>query len=96
MAFRILPSALQDIRSISVHIAKDNPRAAKKWVVTVKEKCRRIGRTPGLGTGRAEIDPTLRVVAVGKYLILYRMSGPDVEIVRVLHGARDWQSLLRV
>jgi plasmid stabilization system protein ParE len=28
------------------------------------------------------------------YLIFYRVSTADVEIVHVLHGARDWAGLL--
>lgn len=94
MAFRILPTAISDIRSVSRHIAQDNPRAAKLWALAIKEKCRRIGRAPGIGTARPEVDPALRLFPVGKYLIFYRHTGPDVEIIRVLHGARDWHSLL--
>jgi toxin ParE1/3/4 len=94
MAFRILPTAMSDIRSIALYIAQDNPRAARNWAVKVKEKCRSIGRAPGMGTVRPELAPGLRIFPVGRYLIFYRQTGPDVEIVRVLHGARDWSSLL--
>jgi toxin ParE1/3/4 len=31
---------------------------------------------------------------VGNYVILYRPIEAGVEIVRVLHGARQWQDLL--
>jgi toxin ParE1/3/4 len=30
----------------------------------------------------------------GDYLIFYRVRGRQVEIVRILHGARDWNALL--
>jgi toxin ParE1/3/4 len=94
MAFRILPAAMADIRSISLYIAQDNPRAARSWALKVKEKCRSIGQTPGMGIYRPELAPDLRFLPVGRYLIFYRQTGPDVEIVRVLHGARNWPSLL--
>ena len=49
---------------------------------------------PGMGTARPEVDLTLRLFPVGNYLIFYRHTEFDVEIVRVLHGARNWQTLL--
>jgi len=30
---------------------------------------------------------------VGNYLLLYRVISGDIELVRVVHGARDLQSL---
>ena len=94
MTLRLLSSARADIRAIADYIARDSPNAAERWSETVISKCERIGKTPGMGTARSDVDPALRALPVGKYLIFYRLSGPDVEIVRVLHGARDWQALL--
>lgn len=40
------------------------------------------------------IAPGLRSFPVGKYLIFYRLIDGGLEIVRVLHGARDIENLL--
>ena len=32
----------------------------------------------------------MRVLVEGNYLILYRVTEKSVEIVRIVHGARDW------
>jgi toxin ParE1/3/4 len=37
--------------------------------------------------------PALRSLSVGNYLIFYRPLADGIEIVRVLHGARDIDSL---
>ena len=94
MSYRILPLAERDIEGIVFYIAEDNSIAARKWLNDIHARCRRISEMPGMGTAKPEVNPDLRVSPIGNYLILYRQIGPDVEIVRVIHGARHWQKLL--
>ncbi len=49
---------------------------------------------PGMGVARPEVRPNLRIFPVGNYLILYQRIGQNAEIIRVIHGARQWQDLL--
>jgi toxin ParE1/3/4 len=44
---------------------------------------------PHAGQRRTELRPCLRSFPVGNYLIFYRPLRGGVELVRVLHGARD-------
>lgn len=44
---------------------------------------------PEAGRSRSELQMGLRSFPVGRYLIFYRPSATSVEIVRVLHSARD-------
>ena len=58
---------------------------------------RRLAETPGLGHVRedlAAIDPALRFWPVYSYLIVYRAETAPLEVVRVLHGARDVRRIL--
>jgi toxin ParE1/3/4 len=43
---------------------------------------------PRPGRSRREIAPGVRALVEGDHLILYRVDGRDVDIVRVVHGAR--------
>jgi len=88
MPYRILPLAERDIEEIVDYIAEDNPAAALKWLNEIHTRCRRISEMPGIGIAKPEVHPDLRMSPIGNYLILYQQIGPDVEIVRVLHGAR--------
>jgi toxin ParE1/3/4 len=54
-----------------------------------------IARYPQLGRKRDELRPGLRSYPAENYLILYRIEGPDVLIVHVLHGRRDIEALIR-
>ncbi|TAE60722.1 MAG: type II toxin-antitoxin system RelE/ParE family toxin [Nostocales cyanobacterium] len=40
-----------------------------------------------------ELAPSLRSFPVGKYLLFYRSVVDGIELVRVIHGARDIQNL---
>ena len=57
-----------------------------------------MGRQPGskdLAIPRAHHVPALGSLAYGRYVIFYRAVADEVEIVRVLHGARDIRRALR-
>ncbi len=94
MTFRLAPEAEADIEGIALYIAEDNPLAAKRWFDDIQRKCQRLGEAPGMGVARPDVRPGLRMFPVGNYLILYREIEQGAEIVRVLHGARQWQELL--
>jgi antitoxin ParD1/3/4/toxin ParE1/3/4 len=56
---------------------------------------RRLAEAPGLGHLRDDLtDEPLRFWAVYSYLIVYRPETDPLEIVRVLHGARDVRAVL--
>lgn len=38
----------------------------------------------------------MRHRTVGKYLIFYRVDAASVDVARILHGARDYHSLLDI
>ena len=94
MTFRLKPEAEADIANIALYIAAENPSAARRWLDNIELRCRNLGETPGLGVARPDVRPDLRMFPVGNYVILYRPIEAGVEIVRVLHGARQWQDLL--
>ncbi|QGM96697.1 type II toxin-antitoxin system RelE/ParE family toxin [Methylocystis parvus] len=94
MSFKLKPRAEQDIEEIVSYIAADSPAAARQWFESMRRACERLAEMPKMGVARPEIRPDLRTFPVGNYLIAYREAGLDVEIVRILHGARQWRELL--
>lgn len=94
MTFRLRPEAEADIEGIVLYIAADNPVAARAWFDDLHVRFRRLAATPEMGVARDDVRPGLRFFPVGRYLVLYRIDAPHVEIVRVVHGARQWQELL--
>lgn len=79
--------------SIWRYIAEDKPQAATGLIHTINEKCALLADNPLLGQARPDIAPDFRYFVVGNYLILYREAAYGVEIIRVLHGARNLKAL---
>ena len=94
MSYRLRPQAETDIEAIVLYIAEDNPSAARRVHNELYRRCQQIGEMPGIGIDRSAVRPGLRSVPVGNYLILYQQTDNGVEIVRVVHGARQWENLL--
>jgi toxin ParE1/3/4 len=87
--------AQRDIDEISLHIAQTSVAAALRWYDDLDKSFRRIANAPGMGTAHDSIDPGLRSVAMGNYLVFFRKVRRGIEIVRVIHGARKWQRILK-
>lgn len=94
MRIRRLPQAIRDVDDIWLHIAADDPGAANRMVERLAAGVARLADFPESGPARPEIGVGARGVMVGKYLVLYRVNADCVEIVRVIHGAREIAGLL--
>lgn len=60
----------------------------------IAETTDRLADFPESGTPRSELGPGLRSLVVGHYLVLYRVGPDSVDIVRVVHGARELRALI--
>ncbi len=78
-----------DLVEAALRIAEENPLAADRWLDTIEEKCRLLAQMPGLGRKRPDLAPELRGFPIGNYIIFYRAVPEGIQVIRVLHGARD-------
>ncbi|MCH8269553.1 MAG: type II toxin-antitoxin system RelE/ParE family toxin [Acidobacteria bacterium] len=94
-AFLLSPEAAQDLIDIWEFIAGDNIDSADQVCEELQEAIQRIVEMPKKGHLRADLtDKPVRFWPVRSYLIIYRPDTTPLQIVRVLHGARDIESLL--
>jgi len=87
--------AKADLETIGNHIARDNPLRAMTFIQELRGDCLRLRSMPE----RHPILERYRSSGVrrhihGRYLIFYRVSQDAVEILHVLHGAMDLESIL--
>lgn len=89
------PAARQDLIDIYIYIAGDAPMRAGPFLERIDEKLRMLSDHPGVGTAGLSRFPDVRVFPLGNYMIIYRPLPNDtgIELIRVFHGARDWQRL---
>ncbi|MCL5745820.1 MAG: type II toxin-antitoxin system RelE/ParE family toxin [Acidobacteria bacterium] len=91
----VSPEALADLDQIHAYIAADNPAAADRVLEAALATFEVLAGMPGMGRPRtfklSELAGmrSLAVTGFRNYLIFYRSVNAGVEIVRVLHGARD-------
>jgi toxin ParE1/3/4 len=81
--------ALRDLKEIHAYVARDNPAAAKRLVRMIRRKFRTIATFPESGSACDNVEPGLRSVPAGNYVIFYKALPDGVQIVRVAHGARS-------
>ena len=59
----------------------------------IEERCQTLAEFSYIGTSRDELLPNLRSLSVGNYLIFYLPIADGIEVVRVLPGMRDIDTL---
>lgn len=83
------PKSRQDLLDIGDYIAKDNPTNARRFVAKLMDQCKQIGRAPLGYVSREDLATGLRMAALGRYVIFFRILDGMARVERVLHGARN-------
>jgi toxin ParE1/3/4 len=96
---RRTPRAREDVIEAAAYIGMDNMDAARRFLRAVREECAKLAEMPGMGALRGYRRRAFRKVrswpmggAFSKYLIFYRPIPGGIEVLRVLHGARNVDS----
>lgn len=94
MRVELTTDALADLKEIGRWIARDNAHGARSFVRELTEASLSLGRLPRrfplvFPSG----EPPVRKRSHRGYLIFYRLESGAVQIVRIVHGSRDWAEL---
>lgn len=93
--FVLTPAAKADLIDISDYIKYDSPTTARRVVAEIRKAMRHLAEMPGIGHIREDLaDESLRFWPIYSYLIVYRPETRPLQIIRVLHGARDVRRIL--
>ncbi len=90
------PESNADLIEIIRGIAKGSPAASKNVLDRIENTLERLAEQPFSGRARPELGSDLRSAPAEKYkqyVVFYRPLPDGIEVVRVLHGARDIPSL---
>jgi plasmid stabilization system protein ParE len=97
-SYQFTPQAVADLFDIWSFIAPDNSTAADRVEEAVFRACDFLADSPLAGRIRKELTPhPVRFWVVqqySNYLIVYDPEKKPLQIIRILHGARDLSKVL--
>jgi toxin ParE1/3/4 len=93
--------ARHDVDEIALYIALDSLESALRFTDAAEEAFSRLADFPGAGARHPTGNPAfaeLRIWPIKgfrKYLVCYRPLPDGIEVLRVIHGARDVDRVFR-
>jgi toxin ParE1/3/4 len=95
-SYRLTPEAQGDVDGIADYIAASaGLDRALRVVSKIREHFRKLGDSPGLGHFKEDVvGKEFKFSSVYKYLIVYRWDQRPIQIVAIVHGARDLNAFL--
>jgi toxin ParE1/3/4 len=84
-----------DLEDIASYVAEQSPRSALALIRALREKCESLADAPrGYPLVPRYEHKGIRRRPFGSYLIFYRVGHDTIEVIHILHGARDYETLL--
>jgi toxin ParE1/3/4 len=94
--YRLSRQASADLDAISDFLAARSQSAARRVMLELRDTFQFLADHPDAGTGRDDLRPGLRIFVPSRpasnYVVFYR-SCEIVEIITVVHAARDWTEM---
>lgn len=89
-------SALDDLEEIILYISKDSRQNAMRMHDRIIEVANKLEIFPKLGfqvPDKKMSEGGFRVIVIDKYLLFYKVYDEEINILRVMHGARNYPRL---
>ena len=93
--YRLSPAAQNDLGGIWDYTALMwSPDQADAYLRGLAETLDVLRDHPEIARERREIDPPVRLHPYRSHLIIYRIEGDHLAIIRVVHRRQHWQAFL--
>lgn len=91
------PIAIEDIEGNFFYLARDrqSPAVAAQVVREISLRTENYAAQPLLAQARPELGESVRAFSVYQYVVFSRPKHDGIEVIRVIHGARDVESVFR-
>lgn len=84
--------AKEDLLETWEYIAEHDEVAADRYIDHLRERALELLDFSELGRLRVEIAPDLRSLLARNHLLFYRIQFNEIQILRILHGSRDFSN----
>lgn len=91
------PIARQELTAIATRIGQDRPATAQRFLAAARNAYELLATMPEVGTNWETVNPNYQGVRYfpirrfRNFVIFYRPLSDGVEVLHILHGARDLQ-----
>lgn len=85
--------AIKDLEEIINYFSSRNVDAGERFINEFEKKCKNLANFPNMGRSYDDIKPSVRGLPLAGYIIFYRVIDDGIEIIRVISGYRDLESL---
>ena len=89
----ISPTAIRDLEEISDYYAQRNVAADDRLLNEFSKKYRYLTQFPKIGRSYENLRSGMRGLQLDNYILFYQLLNDRIEIVRVLRGDRDLETL---
>jgi toxin ParE1/3/4 len=96
MNFILAPSTTRDLDRLSQYFLETNIEAGEKLFKLLDKKFATLTKFPNLGKPYPHLHPNIRGLLVEKYIIFYRVTTTQVEIVRFVDGRQDLTQIFNI
>lgn len=87
----ITASAEADLEQIATYVMEQSPRSVRE----LRERCESLADAPRAYPLVPRYEHLgIRRRRFGRFLIFYRFGTDAIEVIHILHGARDYETLL--
>lgn len=91
----VTTEAEHDLEQIATYVAEQSPQRALNLIRELRARCESLRDAPRAYPLVPRYEHTgIRRRVFGNFLIFYRIGQNRIEVIHVLHGARDYESLL--
>lgn len=91
----ITDEAEEDFARIGDYIAQHNPARAESFVDELLARCMRLSHMPLRFSLIPRFERSgVRRLPHGNYIVFYRVGDRQIEILRILNGAQDYEKIL--
>ncbi len=85
-----LRAAISDRDAQLDYIAEYNPRAAIEQGDRIADQVGQLVQYPEMGRAGREQGTRELVISLTPFIVVYRIKGERIELLRLLHGSQQW------
>lgn len=94
--YRLTPAPQKDMEEIWRYGASTwSVHQAELYTDALEDAFNRLLTFPELARERTEFTPPVRIYPIGEHIIVYAIADDHLNVLRILGGRQDWNSILR-